>query len=1254
LRVVADAGARVVGVRRRVVWLCAVMAFVGFLVFVGVAQAGKVHPFVSSFPAGTGPQALAVDQATGDVLVVDVAAGAVLKFDSAGNPSNFSALSSNVLDGAGGADATSGGGFVFDPGNSANQVAVDNSGGPADGYVYVTSAFADVIDVFDATGTFVGALDGSLATPQSGDEACGVATDPSGRVYSASFNGHVNQYTPTDADPAHDTFDGQLDGLNQPCNVAADGLGNVYASTWDHGPLTKFDASQIGQPSASGTQVDPTSFAVGVDPSNSDVYVDEGTRIAQFDSTGAQIGQSGLGTLHGNSFGVAIHGATGDLYASDAGSAVVDQFGPAIDVAGPDVTIDPASNVTTSHATFSGTVNPNGTDPLNDTSWHFEYSTDNGATWTSTTGGDAGTGTSPVQVSDEINSLLPHQSVKVRLVAVNAGATTTSSEQDFDTPTLTPDVVTDPAQDITPDHASLTGRLNAHNAPTTYFFEYGTDTGYGTHVPDGNGADGGSSIFGIEVQQNIYGLKPGTTYHYRLVAHNAAGTIDGQDQSFTTTTAPARGPPNADIPGKGLLPDNRGWELVSPPDKHGSSVLIDSARVRPAATETPNQPMAATFASLGTFADVHGTGVGNDYMAIRTGQTGTPGWTTHAITPPEQPLTFPAVLAGSDSLWQDELSPDLNTGVVLSWTPLTDAPDVKDVDNLYRRTDLRTPGNTTYQLLTACPLCAGTPLPPISDLAQLPRVAGASADFSHVTFESVYALTADAPPTPASCLSLPPLPIQGCSPNLYEWVNGMIRLVGILPNGTAAPSSTAGQDAGPGGNAPRHSPHTISTDGSRIIFTDLSAGDGQSTGNLYMRINGTSTVQINASEKNPPDAPQPAAFQTASSDGSRVFFITSEQLTDTPTEGAASLYMYDANAPAGHHLTLISVDHEPADPLNSVQGVIGASDDGHYVYFLSAGQLVSGQPALRADIGIYEWHDGSIFYIGALANLNLTNDESSDVTPSFWSLGPMIARVTPDGRHVLFQSSTGAGLTGYDSNHHVELYLYSADSHEVQCVSCRPDGSPAQGDATDISRTFNGGTNSTSHVNRPLSADGSRVFFSTTDALVSQDTNGKSDVYEFDSASGTVRLLSSGTDSGDSFFMDASASGDDAFFVTQQTLSKWDVDQSYDLYDARVGGGLPDPSSSIPCSDDGCHGAPSGGAVLAPSGSETLHGGGNVRSSVRRAKPKPRRVRCRRGFVRKRVRGKVRCVRAPKKHRHKAKARGSGRVERAARARKGR
>ena len=74
--------------------------------------------------------------------------------------------------------------------------------------------------------------------------------------------------------------------------------------------------------------------------------------------------------------------------------------------------------------------------------------------------------------------------------------------------------------------------------------------------------------------------------------------------------------------------------------------------------------------------------------------------------------------------------------------------------------------------------------------------------------------------------------------------------------------------------------------------------------------------------------------------------------------------------------------------------------------------------------------------------------------------------------------------------------------------------------------------------------------------------------------SGTVQLLSSGRDASDSWFLDASASGDDAFFVTRERLVGWDTDSAYDLYDARVGGGLPRAAAppAPSCDGDACRG----------------------------------------------------------------------------------
>jgi hypothetical protein len=1193
------------------------------------ATAGVIHQFVGAFAAGSNPQALTADQATGDVFVIDVSAGQVLKFDGSGNPANFSALGTNVLDGATGAGATPHGAFAFDS-PSAAQVAVDNSGGATDGYLYVAS-LAGVIDVFDSTGAWVGQIDGSAASSQSGGELCGVATDAAGDVYASYFSGHVDKYTPIDANPASDTFVGQLESVGRPCNVAADGSGNVYVSQWPNGPLTNYDASQLNQDSPTGTVVASSSTAVAVDPTSNEVYVDEGDHVAQFTSTGAPGGQSGSDHPPGDSRGVGIDGSTGDLYLADDTVGQVLHYGPGIDVPAPVVTIDPASNITTSHATFTGTVNPNGTDPFEDASWRFEYSLDNGATWTSTAGGDAGTGTTPVPVSDEVSTFLPDQAVEVRLVATNAANSVTSNVVSFTTIALPPDGATEQAQDITPSHAVLTGTLNAHHAPTTFFFEYGPTTAYGASIPAGQDADGGSSPDTIAVTQALYDLTPGTTYHYRVVAHNLAGTIHGADQTFTTTHPLADSTPRPGIPGAGILPDNRGWEQASPPVKHGADVMIDSARTRAAATETPSDPMAATFSSLGGFADVHGTGTSNDYMTLRTGQAGTSGWSTHGITPPQKPVTFRGAFKTLESQWENEFSPDLSQGIFRSWTALTNDPNVNDVENLYRRDDLRTPGLGVYQLLTACPLCTA-PLPAIEEFGQIPSFAGASTDFTHVIFESTYPLVA------ASTA-------DSGNPNLYEWDNGALRLVGILPDSACvtppcvAPTSIAGVGTGAGGGVARFSPHAISADGSRIIFTDPSTGIDPFSGNLYMRLNGTMTIQVNASEKTPADPSQPATFQTASTDGTRVFFTTNEQLTSAPTNGTVDLYMYDTTALAGHHLTLISAGHSTEDDPNGVPGVIGASANGHYVYFLAGGQLVAGQPVLRNLLGIYEWHDGVTSYIGKLANLNATNDKSFAVLPNFWVGGPMAARVTPDGKHMLFQSSSGDGLTGYQSNRNIELYLYSADQHELQCVSCRPDGTRAGGGASDMSRTFTGSSTTTSHLSRAITDDGSKVFFTSTDSLVSRDTNGKSDVYEFDTASGTVHLLSAGTDNANSYFMDASANGADVFFVTHQQLVTWDQDQSYDLYDARVNGGLPDLPTSSACVGDGCHGLLALPPDFIAPATQTVQGEGNVKPRLaHNGKRRGKRVKCRHSFMRKRVRGRVRCVRTRKPGRHVKRA----------------
>jgi hypothetical protein len=677
-----------------------------------------------------------------------------------------------------------------------------------------------------------------------------------------------------------------------------------------------------------------------------------------------------------------------------------------------------------------------------------------------------------------------------------------------------------------------------------------------------------------------------------------------------------------------FLPDCRAYELVSPPDKNGGDVMISAPRTRAAADETAALPMAVSFASFTGFGDVRGSGVATEYLSERDGQPGTTGWSTHGITPQQSPLSIFAQAQFLDPMYDGDFSADLTHGVFRSFSTLVPTGNTQEDENLYTRNDLRTAGAGSYQLLSDS-------FTPLGSSIVKPAFAGASADFSHVVFESDLQLTPDA----GACT--PDFFGGGCAPNLYESVNGVVRLIGILPDGqpaaTGCPNGLPCSIAGRGASFPiqRYTRHVISSDGSKVLFSsptspigDLtdSSTSGPEASKVYMRDDhGTldtaddTTIQLNASERTdcaedptcggdgvPDPAPataRPATPWDASTDLSRVFFTSAEALTDSApnTADSSHLYMWSAAAPAGHHLTMLDVDKNSADLPAGVPGVIGASADGHYVYFVDDGQLVAGAPAVDGGAAIDVWHDDGtapqVDYVGQFVH-NAALDENVDV-PTAWLSNPIEARVTPDGRHLLFAASDGEGLTGYDqtacSHGCRELYVYSAQSRELACASCMPSGAPATVNATDNVRGGATGPVTTYHVNRAISNNGRYVFFSTGEALVPQDTNGRSDVYEFDGADGTVHLLSSGQGTSDAYFADASADGRDVFFVTRQQLTGWDTDENYDLYDVRVAGGLPGPAVPVPaCEGDACRGSASATPGAGGSTTQLFSGAGNL------------------------------------------------------------
>ena len=98
-----------------------------------------------------------------------------------------------------------------------------------------------------------------------------------------------------------------------------------------------------------------------------------------------------------------------------------------------------------------------------------------------------------------------------------------------------PGVSTGGASKVTITTATLTGKVNPHGAPTTYFFQYGTTTAYGSRTPD---AAAGAGTAAVSAAAPIAGLGPNTKYHYRLVARNSLGTTVGGDRTFTTPKQP--------------------------------------------------------------------------------------------------------------------------------------------------------------------------------------------------------------------------------------------------------------------------------------------------------------------------------------------------------------------------------------------------------------------------------------------------------------------------------------------------------------------------------------------------------------------------------------------------------------------------------------------------------------------------------------------------------------------------------------------
>jgi len=99
-----------------------------------------------------------------------------------------------------------------------------------------------------------------------------------------------------------------------------------------------------------------------------------------------------------------------------------------------------------------------------------------------------------------------------------------------------PVVVTNGASSVAPTSARLNGSVNPNGHATSWYFQFGTSTNYGTNTVTVN-AGAGTRATGASVA--VTGLSPGATYDFRIVASSAAGTSFGANQTFVTPGPPA-------------------------------------------------------------------------------------------------------------------------------------------------------------------------------------------------------------------------------------------------------------------------------------------------------------------------------------------------------------------------------------------------------------------------------------------------------------------------------------------------------------------------------------------------------------------------------------------------------------------------------------------------------------------------------------------------------------------------------------------
>ena len=398
--------------------------------------------------------------------------------------------------------------------------------------------------------------------------------------------------------------------------------------------------------------------------------------------------------------------------------------------------------------------------------------------------------------------------------------------------------------------------------------------------------------------------------------------------------------------------------------------------------------------------------------------------------------------------------------------------------------------------------------------------------------------------------------------------------------------------------------NAISSDGSKVFFTTpekLVSGDTDNCGggdgcdDIYQRSGGTTTL-VSAGG----NGPYYASFGGGSTDGSRIFFETDESLVAGDTDDCDSVTpglqgCIDVYERSGGTTTLVST----GSPGNGAYDATyqGTSADGTKVFFSTGEPLVAGDTddcdpsaSVLGCEDVYQRSGGTTTLVSAGGNgaFNATYDaNSTDGSRVFFNSKEPLAAGDSDIQTDVFERSGGTttrvstGSAGGNGAFGASFEGASADGTKVFISTNEKLETPADADSVSDIYQRSGGTTSlvsvgTSGGNGAFpalfdgnSADGTRIFFSTSEKLENPpDSDSSLDVYER-YGGGLTAISSIGPSGGNgavgAFYDDISADGAHAFFHTSEKLvNPPDTDNSTDIYDAEAAVGYARPKGATP------------------------------------------------------------------------------------------